>query len=1341
MKKLALTLLIMLCAVTSASAYQYVFDWSKIQIDHGSAEGGTTYPETPTNGIDLYIHGTRELQSTENLMIYAWLDNGEKIFGDWPGMKLTEVGDLKKIAKSSDLENTTEFFKVHFDLTDVNFIISVNGGQQTADLALNEAGSFFFQYDRYDASNTKQLFDYYSDGEVLQNFLSTSGDNPTIYARIMDGSSFTPTIYLWHTWEAGPEWNDPANHHEMEPVVIKGQTWYKYFINEYFGNVKFIISDHGNTSTQTSNITLTAGSNIFDYYPTGYGDKYERPSFGFLSGTNDFAEVEMINPEAADEVSFTVEGEHGTATFTIHCKHSLINKVQIVNNELQFPKESYFSATVNDGFNLQRIWLGCPEVTSDYNDVGYQFDENLRPLEANTDVTDMGYGTEENPLWNGSHTEHMYDISNNSNSIVSGYVSNTGKELLRTGKITRIYSEGTSLEDLVDAHWGVKQLNQAFDHDLVGVEYRDNGNQMVLICRSVDYVANHNPMKEGQKSIIDPNTGNPYEWSDPNTKQYAWIALQLPDGVDGKQYEGKQLRGIRGMFCSETTPVWHIEWYNPTMIVDEIKPEQIVAEGVETHLNTYIVANLTDQSYEHVYDDSEAWSNPADRPNEEGVKSFDVSGNYYLIKPRRWEICNLDHVMRTDDEVIYIPDSRAVMPSVTNVIDGEEVETLQANVCEQNDIEGYANIQRPYETGEKSIWRHSDEQMGCVGQEWRMRYKIYYIPDALVFASDFHPNDYPLSVPDRTYDIELAKKGNIGMHIIGIPELKKYEKDILISASDYWSRYKYSEDVNVYRNDLHIAPNTLKETFGNTGNLIVYREEYRDKAFVREVPIARLIQTTASGLRAGGTNRVEYQLQYLNLEADNEARRDDLLKPNDNHSDGTIFKPIPVTIAAADTAYSEANPGLINRTFVIGEGAPDRYVSIYDMFYSNKMEDIATNESLATDYYYRVKPEVEQPNLEEVSGYAPIYKTDVNIVNHATYSQEDVDNDLTNSLQENNTVDINFTPNQGIPVTEYRIYSGNWTESDKNIDKDASTLVLDNDNYFLAEPITIEATVTPGRVHVPEAYTDYNNNTYGCYKQKVGDAIISTEVVPRYDKNGNQFTVAESQENIYWDYKIDENGDKVLDSTLVTKMYHVDLMDVTALLMEQLSGDLPIHEESRYMLRMWRQVEGDDDAVLLNAEDDITSIPVNEEGNPMFFFEDAAGNQHTEDLLTNYGDLNKLYGDDVARDERHEFPVSDTFFHHELPDGAEITYYATLYVYDEDADKYYVKKVSVTVKAEYMGVITNVDETMAGAKTVASVEYYNALGMKSKEPFSGVNVMVTRYTDGSMSAKKIMKSN
>ncbi len=43
------------------------------------------------------------------------------------------------------------------------------------------------------------------------------------------------------------------------------------------------------------------------------------------------------------------------------------------------------------------------------------------------------------------------------------------------------------------------------------------------------------------------------------------------------------------------------------------------------------------------------------------------------------------------------------------------------------------------------------------------------------------------------------------------------------------------------------------------------------------------------------------------------------------------------------------------------------------------------------------------------------------------------------------------------------------------------------------------------------------------------------------------------------------------------------------------------------------------------------------------------------------------------------------------------------------------------------------------AKTVAGVRYYNLLGVESAEPFSGVNVVVTTYTDGSRQARKVIR--
>jgi hypothetical protein len=42
-------------------------------------------------------------------------------------------------------------------------------------------------------------------------------------------------------------------------------------------------------------------------------------------------------------------------------------------------------------------------------------------------------------------------------------------------------------------------------------------------------------------------------------------------------------------------------------------------------------------------------------------------------------------------------------------------------------------------------------------------------------------------------------------------------------------------------------------------------------------------------------------------------------------------------------------------------------------------------------------------------------------------------------------------------------------------------------------------------------------------------------------------------------------------------------------------------------------------------------------------------------------------------------------------------------------------------------------------KTVKNVTYVNALGMQSAEPFQGMNIVVTNYTDGSHTATKVMK--
>ena len=53
-------------------------------------------------------------------------------------------------------------------------------------------------------------------------------------------------------------------------------------------------------------------------------------------------------------------------------------------------------------------------------------------------------------------------------------------------------------------------------------------------------------------------------------------------------------------------------------------------------------------------------------------------------------------------------------------------------------------------------------------------------------------------------------------------------------------------------------------------------------------------------------------------------------------------------------------------------------------------------------------------------------------------------------------------------------------------------------------------------------------------------------------------------------------------------------------------------------------------------------------------------------------------------------------------------------------------------------VVTAVNDIDA-AKAVTSVKYYNAAGMESDKAFEGINIVVTKYADGSQSTAKVVK--
>ena len=48
-------------------------------------------------------------------------------------------------------------------------------------------------------------------------------------------------------------------------------------------------------------------------------------------------------------------------------------------------------------------------------------------------------------------------------------------------------------------------------------------------------------------------------------------------------------------------------------------------------------------------------------------------------------------------------------------------------------------------------------------------------------------------------------------------------------------------------------------------------------------------------------------------------------------------------------------------------------------------------------------------------------------------------------------------------------------------------------------------------------------------------------------------------------------------------------------------------------------------------------------------------------------------------------------------------------------------------------------QLVAGEKSIESVRYYNLMGVESKTPFDGINIVVTRYTDGTSAAVKVIR--
>jgi|GEM_PF-1989354 len=1278
------------CVTQTAKAYEYTLDIA------GMGQNMYTASQIPESGVTIYIHANNGAPN-----IYAWNSNGE-LTGRWPGQKMT---DLKAVNVVGDGDNKKTYYRINFPNTEnVNFIVSYgdNGTAadetKTTDTHLTSPGCYFFDYHGV-RETLVQDNTYY-----VQNSSQGSSDI-NVYVRVKDAEEgFKPLILRWNQYNQPPigvvgvneqlaPWPYLNADYEFDnnntPVEVNGDMWYKKTLqpNDIVGGgiifAKKGPSDYYSipdpkpelrTWNSSAITNLTPGDNYFDYHPNGYGDKYERIGTTTGGHENNYEEWTCNNPFiiSDNEVTLRATGEHGYVDLTLVCASADdADKVAFKNGELRFPKGTSLRVESNDGTNLREVWLGRPQQGENsyrFTVEGNSEFHSATRAEGTYNVHDM----DNTAYWQDDGNDQLYLVYG-SKTLSTQAVSNSGANEFYISSLVRIYTEGISLEDLTYSDHNVKEQNHAFDHDLVGyqvVEFAGEGK--ALLARSVNPIsAAHKRVNNGQQLWYNED-GSLEEYANPATDQYAWIALFFEDGVDPAQYVKKQISGVRGMYCNPKTgraADYHIHWCNPVMAVDA-SSLKVVNENVETKINTYCPANLSEQK----------------------------DKKYFMIEPRPFEPCNLVDVMRmgtrniggADGDGVFTPTNEALLPNGAT------------NKYTVNGVEGGGALLGPsYNLGDhKHIWTEVDEKYGA---DWKTFGKVFNVTDAIIVVSDRGTGEldekeynFPLPIPNGANESEIRSK-KLHFSVFGTAnsnvELENYpDEDMAVAESDFFSRYDFENDQNVYKNDLLVMLNNVdpesqyaSDPFNGIENLEVYR--YDQTGQTKLATVATLEH------QGNGKFKVKYNTESQNARGNARLMKDGSYL-GDNHflDESTVYD------------LTSTNPVI--------------YFS--DIFIGDKMDDVnianSDNTDVRTSYLYRLKntPKNASTSQDQVRDVTcvikkiPAFIPFNYILTRASYDEEEVNNDVNGILDPKvDFVEAQFDVIRGYQVDGWSVMRDEENTFMASVSKNRiDHTTLETQKLSLTED---ENKSKPEEsAYVPVLMTDYNDNTYGCFKQTVKDTEVYLSCLRTL---ASKATSAE--------------GEKYFNAQLSITSNIIDPTDENGNPVNFTSND------SRWLFRVWRQVEGKE-PVLLNT---LSNFPL----------ESLA---ESEGWYTNYNILPSLNEDS---ENVNAFTISDTFI---AKVGApqsnapalmatgddnllSVDYKVYLYVEDKNTGKFYVRTSTAHVDWD-SSVATGITGIDASAQ-VESVRYYNTIGVESETPFQGLNIVVTRYSDGTTTTVKAVR--
>lgn len=399
----------------------------------------------------------------------------------------------------------------------------------------------------------------------------------------------------------------------------------------------------------------------------------------------------------------------------------------------------------------------------------------------------------------------------------------------------------------------------------------------------------------------------------------------------------------------------------------------------------------------------------------------------------------------------------------------------------------------------------------------------------------------------------------------------------------------------------------------------------------------------------------------------------------------------------------------------------------------------ATNEHPAS-YEYKASftnlNHATQPELHSAYSTIKVHKTTPDLTDKAI-TLEDVENDNVCSTrihkgEHDASPAIQFTLDQDRRIAEYSV--GKIRNKEQSESEEVGLAQrLPSWNYAIYENGSFKQNVSHTEIpQIHDASAKVGKNDY-------------VPVIKTYRADGTYNTYGSPINATYKLKASVEVNDKMMSEYVFTsngkkgRYYQTDLK-ITA-------DGTDNYEIVKY--RVWRQTDRAMEIVpqyMARLQQDTHPIVMNsdDEGNPSI---DQNHNNMQEFELVGRPGVG-FYPEQIDSKSIH---VYDTFGASDVSEDGnlDVTYIVRLYAKPEAsntsararattpilAKEYYIGEATITVSFEE-NTPTGLFDFVAETKTPARVQYVNMLGQKSDTPFSGMNVVITTYTDGSHSTAK-----